>query len=114
MPRNFVRRVEVMFPIESEEIRRRIVDEIIPIYLRDNQRARILHANGIYKPATAGSTKHRSQVELLALAASREAAAEAKNRADIELDPFAALPAIDGQWKRDGAKRRKKKSPSTK
>ena len=114
MPRNFVRRVEVMFPIESEEIRRRIVDEIIPIYLRDNERARILQADGTYKPATAGSTSHRSQVELLTLAASREAAAEAKGRADIEVDPFAVLPAVDGQWKRDGAKRRKKKSPSTK
>jgi hypothetical protein len=53
-------------------------------------------------------------VELLTLAASREAAAEAKGRADIEVDPFATLPAIDGQWNRDGAKRRKKKSPSTK
>ena len=30
MPRNFDRRVEVMFPVEAEDLRRRIVEEIIP------------------------------------------------------------------------------------
>jgi polyphosphate kinase len=42
MPRNFDRRVEVMFPVESEPLRRRIVEEIIPTYLS----RRYLHARG--------------------------------------------------------------------
>ena len=36
MPRNFHRRVEVMFPIEAREPKERILHEIIPSYLRDN------------------------------------------------------------------------------
>jgi hypothetical protein len=90
------------------------VEEILPIYLRDNERARVLQADGTYKPVTTGATKHRSQAELLALAASREAAAEAIGHAALEIDPFADLPAADGQWKRDGAKRKKKKTAATK
>ena len=40
MPRNFERRVEVMFPIESEDLRRRIVDE----YHSDLSRRQLAHA----------------------------------------------------------------------
>ena len=48
MPRNFVRRVEVMFPVEAEEPRRRILEEILPCYLADNMRARVLDSEGVY------------------------------------------------------------------
>jgi polyphosphate kinase len=48
MPRNFVRRVEVMFPVEAEEPRRRILEEILPCYLADNMRARLLDSEGVY------------------------------------------------------------------
>lgn len=70
MPRNFDRRVEVMFPLEAPELRKRICEEIIPIYLRDNARARILQADGTYVRATIkqGEQEHRSQNELLGLA----------------------------------------------
>ncbi len=67
MPRNFDRRVEVMFPIEAEELRKRVCDEIVPIYLRDNTRARILMSDGTYVRAAAwqGGEEFRSQRELL-------------------------------------------------
>ncbi len=69
MPRNFDRRVEVMFPLEAPELRKRICEEIIPIYLRDNSRARILQADGTYVRVTIkqGEQEHRSQNELLGL-----------------------------------------------
>ncbi|MEM6330249.1 MAG: polyphosphate kinase 1 [Planctomycetota bacterium] len=71
MPRNFERRVEVMFPIEAPALRERIVDEILPAYLRDNQRARALQHDGAYLPTPMppGAGVHRSQAELLKLAA---------------------------------------------
>jgi polyphosphate kinase len=53
MPRNFERRVEVMFPIEAPDLRRRVCDEIIPAYLEDNCRARVLMADGSYVRAAA-------------------------------------------------------------
>jgi polyphosphate kinase len=49
MPRNFVRRVEVMFPVEAEEPRRRILEEILPCYLADNVRSRRLESDGSYR-----------------------------------------------------------------
>src|SRR5580698_2880663 len=52
MPRNFHRRVEVMFPIEAPEPRDRILYEIIPSYLRDNVRTRILRSDGSYERIT--------------------------------------------------------------
>jgi polyphosphate kinase len=48
MPRNFLRRVEVMFPIEENRNRRRLIDEVLAYSLRDNYRARILQADGTY------------------------------------------------------------------
>lgn len=68
MPRNFERRVEVMFPVEAPELKRRICDEIIPVYLRDNCRARVLMPDGSYVRAAAwhDEPEHRAQRELLA------------------------------------------------
>jgi polyphosphate kinase len=48
MPRNFYRRVEVIFPIVQPNIRSRIVDEILRTVLADNVHARQLKANGSY------------------------------------------------------------------
>ena len=56
MPRNFYRRVEVMFPIEAPRARERILEEIVPAYLRDNVKARILRADGTHYRARAPLT----------------------------------------------------------
>ena len=70
MPRNFQRRVEVMFPVEDEMLRRRIVEEILPVYLHDNTRCRELNADGTYRRArrTARQPAIRSQCDLLQIA----------------------------------------------
>jgi len=67
MPRNFDRRVEVMFPVEAEDLRWRIVEEILPAYLRDNRRARTLLADGSYARSDQRDSEAilRSQTELL-------------------------------------------------
>ncbi|HVR00659.1 MAG TPA: polyphosphate kinase 1 [Polyangia bacterium] len=48
MPRNFQRRVEVMFPVDDEDLRDRVVEEILAITLDDNVKARRLLADGTY------------------------------------------------------------------
>jgi polyphosphate kinase len=67
MPRNFYRRVEVMFPIEAPPLRQRILTEIIPAYLADNVKARELAADGTYHRVGPGRGKKtfRCQQELL-------------------------------------------------
>ncbi|HEX9729037.1 MAG TPA: polyphosphate kinase 1 [Gemmatimonadales bacterium] len=46
MPRNFFRRIEVMFPIADPRLRRRIVEEILPVALAENVKGRVLGSDG--------------------------------------------------------------------
>jgi polyphosphate kinase len=108
MPRNFERRVEVMFPVEADDLRKRVVEEIIPAYLSDNRRMRILRSDGTYVPVTAGdAAPHRSQAELLALAASRSSTAAAADTLP-SFDAIAEGASGNGAAFRE--KRKKKKS----
>jgi polyphosphate kinase len=66
MPRNFRRRVEIMFPIEDPRLQNRIVDGILGVALMDNVKARVLQPDGTYRrisPARSGEPIIRSQVE---------------------------------------------------
>ncbi|HUR58163.1 MAG TPA: polyphosphate kinase 1 [Opitutaceae bacterium] len=76
MPRNFFRRVEALFPIEDAEHRRRVVQDILPIELRDNEDARELQADGTYTPPAraAGEEAFRAQKYFMAAATIRAAA----------------------------------------
>ena len=47
MPRNFFRRVEAIFPIENPLMKARL-KETLDLYLRDNEFAKTLRANGSY------------------------------------------------------------------
>jgi polyphosphate kinase len=48
MPRNLYERVEVLFPLKDEALRKRICNEILPAYLADNLKARALGPDGEY------------------------------------------------------------------
>ena len=58
MQRNFFRRVEVLFPIEAPELRKRVVDELFPMEFQDNENARELHVNGAYLPVPRSHGEH--------------------------------------------------------
>ncbi|HWE29639.1 MAG TPA: polyphosphate kinase 1, partial [Polyangia bacterium] len=51
MPRNFVRRIEVMCPIEDPALKTRLLNEALGTALRDNVKARMLQADGTYARA---------------------------------------------------------------
>jgi polyphosphate kinase len=65
MPRNFHRRVEVMFPVEDPKLRARLMDEVIGSYLRDTVKARRLTVDGRYVPVDGKAAPFRSQMFLL-------------------------------------------------
>ncbi len=67
MPRNLHRRVEVVFPLLDSDIRRHILDWIMPSYLADNTKARLLGPDGLYTrvPRPEGTPRHRVQEEFL-------------------------------------------------
>src|SRR5438105_2884671 len=49
MPRNFYRRIEVAFPIETPALRDQIINEVLPSFLNDRVKARGLQPNGTYR-----------------------------------------------------------------
>ncbi|HUI87342.1 MAG TPA: polyphosphate kinase 1 [Anaerolineales bacterium] len=49
MTRNLNHRVEVVFPLESEEHVRYLRDHVLDVYLRDNTRARAMQSDGEYR-----------------------------------------------------------------
>lgn len=65
MERNLYNRIEILFPIQDESIRKRIKQEIFKNYLKDNMYAWEMQADGTYKPMRNGS--HSAQEKLLQL-----------------------------------------------
>jgi polyphosphate kinase len=111
MPRNFDRRVEVMFPVEAEDLRWQIVEEILPAYLQDNRRTRLLTADGSYVRVEArdGETPHRSQTELLTVDTVRQP------MPPIDVAPVATVPSsVDSIVQSNGAPEREKKKKKDK
>ncbi len=70
MPRNFFRRIEVMFPVLDPVLKARIVEEILEMVLADNVKARLLRADGTYARVERGPDEApvRSQLVLQGLA----------------------------------------------
>ncbi|HET7785508.1 MAG TPA: polyphosphate kinase 1 [Myxococcales bacterium] len=92
MARNFIRRVEVAFPIEDASLKERIADEILATQLLDNVKARVLLPDGHYERILPGSygtplSPLRSQERLMTLARRVGAAAEQPPVAGQEMFP---------------------------
>jgi polyphosphate kinase len=63
MPRNLYERVEVLFPLKDAQLRERIVSEILPAYLADTRKARLLGSNGTYSLPRAVRNGHGFSVQ---------------------------------------------------
>ena len=70
MYRNFQKRIEVAFPIENEDIRKRVQKEILATHLTDNVKAHELQPDGSYKQLRPNEDAQslRSQFEFVELA----------------------------------------------
>jgi polyphosphate kinase len=70
MDRNLSRRVEVVFPIEQPDLKRRLIDEVLAATLADNTKARELLSDGSYRRVTrsADQPSLRSQERFLEIA----------------------------------------------
>lgn len=90
MPRNFQRRVEVMFPIEDPAARRRILEEVLGVCLQDNVKARVLQSDGSYKRVAGGEPRIQTQVVLSERAREHRVVSGA-------LDDLVERPAPEGE-----------------
>jgi polyphosphate kinase len=67
MNRNFFRRIEVCFPLLDKKLKKRVLDEGLKIYLRDNVQAWEMSENGSYRrKRIRNSTPVCAQTTLLA------------------------------------------------
>ncbi|HXU80836.1 MAG TPA: polyphosphate kinase 1 [Polyangia bacterium] len=102
MPRNFVRRVEIMFPIEDEGLRDRLVNEVLATMLCDNVKAWRLQPDGFYlRLGTGDQLPLRSQHRFVELAREKALAAEATTPVAsyrARAVPRARGPAPEAVW----------------
>jgi polyphosphate kinase len=89
MPRNFHRRVEVIFPIEDAALKARLVDEVLATELADDTKAAVLGADGRYTRLTPGTNPVRAQSVFLDRA--RASASRADQVSQTER-PFVVKP----------------------
>jgi polyphosphate kinase len=99
MDRNLSRRVEVVFPIEQPDLKRRLIGEILATSMGDTVKARQLQADGSYRPleVPAGQSPVRSQERFLEIA--MENVAQRLNGHTTTVPPLAE-PARTGQKRR--------------
>jgi polyphosphate kinase len=63
MPRNFLRRVEVAFPLETPPLLNHITSEVLPRFLNDRVKARELQPDGSYRRLKPEGSEERSQAQ---------------------------------------------------
>jgi hypothetical protein len=99
MPRNFFRRIELMFPIDDPRLKTRVIDEVMRILLSDNMKARQLQPDGSYLRVVPGEGQLpvRSQVIFQTLA--RGSARETGEH------PLQFIPASDAKDGEPGSER---------
>lgn len=95
MPRNLDRRVEIVFPIEDEEIKKEAI-HILEVEFKDNVKAHILQADGTYeKQDKRGKVLVNSQMEFCREAQEkagvRKKESKDKSRVFIPAEPVADL-----------------------
>jgi polyphosphate kinase len=95
MPRNFFRRIEVAFPIETAALRDQMIHEIIPTVLHDRVKARELQPDGTYRRLKPEGPEPRRQAQWQFREVSRErtkklSGSRKKSRAD-KLIPIAVV-----------------------
>ena len=65
MPRNLERRVEILFPVESEVLRKKLW-HILDLELKDTEKAHIMNSDGIYvKPDVKGDDTEKINSQLI-------------------------------------------------
>ena len=95
MPRNLDRRVEIVFPVEDEEIKKELI-HILDLEFRDNVKAHILQPDGTYeKPDRRGKAQINSQMEFCMEATEKAAFHKHKTQAEKSRVFVPAEPAED-------------------
>ena len=63
MPRNFLRRVELAFPVENPALRDNLINEVLPRFLNDRVKSRELQPDGSYRRLKPEGPETRAQAQ---------------------------------------------------
>jgi polyphosphate kinase len=78
MPRNFLRRIEIAFPIKSPVLRDQIIKETLPNFLHDRVKSRELQPDGTYRRLKPEGKEPRAQAQWHFRERSREQTRQSK------------------------------------
>ena len=92
MPRNFQRRVEVMWPVDDPALKARVLDEVLGLGFKDNVKARQLQVDGSYAPAPLALDGQTVRSQVLQLEAARRGS---EPKATEPILRHAAAPVAD-------------------
>jgi polyphosphate kinase len=109
MPRNFRRRVEVMFPILDEHLKRRVIDEVLGNMASDEAKGWVLDPSGVYRRVKSGKDDkpRRSQVRFMEIA--RERLRESEPMLSRQLVPAPSPTAAFDKLRRKSGDKKKKR-----
>jgi polyphosphate kinase len=88
MPRNFYRRIELMFPVEDPKVKSRLINDILPVILKDNVKARVLQGDGTYLRATRDEGQEVIRSQAVFQARARESARVAVASTGLQFVPI--------------------------
>src|SRR5437867_854657 len=94
MPRNFLRRVELAFPIENPALRDNLINEVLPRFLNDRVKSRELQPDGSYRRLKPEGKEPREQAQLQFRERSRRLTKKSrkpKRVASAKLTPITSL-----------------------
>jgi len=98
MPRNFIRRIEVTYPVRAEALTRRIEQQILPISLADNVKSWVLEPGGEYRRRKTDGTPVRSQEAFISIARSEA----------VRLGPYEEMIRRPATFRRKAKKKKHK------
>jgi len=114
MPRNFLRRVELTWPVKNSALRKRIFEEILQASFQDDRKSWSLGADGTYTLIRAAEGKSPLRSQSFLLDTERQAGAALKSRRKRPLLRGAVLLAPEresgsrAKWKPSAATAKKK------
>jgi polyphosphate kinase len=95
MPRNFFRRIEVAFPIETPVLRDQIINDVIPTILHDRVKARELQPDGTYRRLKPEGPEPSRQAQWQFREVSRERTKIAGSKKKARADRLIPISVVD-------------------
>ena len=94
MPRNFLRRVELAFPIENPALRDNLINEVLPRFLNDRVKSRELQPDGSYRRLKPEGTEARAQAQWHFRERSRERAKKLGRKKTPPVDKLIPITVV--------------------